>query len=705
MKLYSKLIFVGIFTSIGQISPAMAATEPEGQALTPQLDLSTVVMANQPIEQFPKNLVAQRPLTKSKVKLKRPKSLPVSIPAKPPNPTRDSSLEPIAPTGKKVLITEIDVQSAKGQLSPELREKVLQAIISRVGQTTTTEQLQQDVNAIQALGAFEAVKVQPQQASKGVKLTYIVSTFDTLRQINIKTLPAKTSSVISQAEVDQIFKEQYGQTLNAGALQEGIKKLNQLYKDRGYELAQIVNVENMTADGQVTLTAAEGVIEEVQVQFLDKERKAVDKNGKPITGATQAYIIAREAESKAGQVYNRKTVEKDLRRIYALGLFEDIGLKFAPGQTDPSKVVLQISVIERKTGSIVAGAGVSSSNGLFGSLSYQEQNLGGRAQKFGGEVQLGTRELLFDANFTDPWIGEDPHRTSYTLNVFQRRSQSLIFDGGPNNVFLPTADPAVDRQVPRVVRSGGGITFARPLNGNPYDDGGWKATAGIQYQKVAIQNSDGGTATVDSNGNDLSFSKTGQDDLLLVQLGLSQDLRNNTTDPTQGSLFRVGLDKSIPVGAANINLTRFRGSFTQYIPVSFINLDKGSQALVFNIQGGTVLGDIPPYEAFSLGGVTSVRGYDDGAVGSGKSFLQASVEYRFPIFSIVGGTLFADYGTDLGSGIDVPGNPAGTRGKPGSGFGYGAGVRVNSPLGPLRLDFGLNDKGESRIQFGIAERF
>jgi outer membrane protein insertion porin family len=710
MKLYSKLIFVGIFASAGNINSAMAASDPNGAGLetsATKIDLNTVVMANQPAAQLKQPLVARQTIKKSKAKVKRPpvkKVQPSTNNSPSLNP--DSSSEQTAPEGKKVIITEIDVQSAKGQLSPEMRAKILQAITSKVGQAATSEQLQQDVNAIQALGAFESIKVQPQQSGKGVKLTYLVSTFGTLRKINIQTLPAGTSSVIPQAELDELFKGQYGQTLNAADLQEGVKKLNQLYKDRGYELAQVVNVENMTADGSVTLTVAEGVIEEVQVEFLNKERKAVDDKGKPIVGATREFIITREAESKAGKVYNRKTIQKDLQRIYALGLFEDLGLKFAPGKDDPSKVVLQISVIERKTGSIVAGGGVSSSNGLFGSLSYQEQNLGGNAQKIGGEVQLGTRELLFDANFTDPWIAGDPNRTSYTVNVFQRRSQSLIFDGGLNGTFLPSPNPPdTDKQVPRVVRSGGGITFSRPLSGDPYSDGGWRATAGLQYQKVAIQDKDGATALKDSAGNDLSFSKTGQDDLLLVQLGLSQDLRNSVTDPTQGSLFRIGLDKSIPIGAANVNLTRLRGSFTQYVPVSLINLDKGSQAFVFNVQGGTVLGDIPPYEAFSLGGVTSVRGYDDGAVGSGKSFLQATAEYRFPIFSIVGGTLFADYGTDLGTGIDVPGNPAATRGKPGSGFGYGAGVRINSPLGPLRLDFGLNDKGESRIQFGIAERF
>jgi outer membrane protein insertion porin family len=112
---------------------------------------------------------------------------------------------------------------------------------------------------------------------------------------------------------------------------------------------------------------------------------------------------------------------------------------------------------------------------------------------------------------------------------------------------------------------------------------------------------------------------------------------------------------------------------------------------------------LPPYEAFSLGGPNSVRGFEDGGLGSGRSFLQATAEYRFPIVSILGGTIFADYGSDLGSGKSVPGDPAGTRLKPGKGLGYGAGVRIQTPL-PVQLNFGRNDLGENRIQFGLGDR-
>ncbi|MFM7471458.1 MAG: BamA/TamA family outer membrane protein, partial [Nodosilinea sp.] len=141
------------------------------------------------------------------------------------------------------------------------------------------------------------------------------------------------------------------------------------------------------------------------------------------------------------------------------------------------------------------------------------------------------------------------------------------------------------------------------------------------------------------------------------------------------------------------------------IPLDLIHLSDGPQALALNLQLGTIVGDVPPYDAFSLGGTNSIRGYDEGDVGTGRSYVQATAEYRFPVFSFLGMALFVDAGSDLGSGSAVPGAPGPSRGKPGGGFGYGAGVRVQTPLGPLRIDYGFNDQGQGRLHFGIGERF
>ena len=216
-------------------------------------------------------------------------------------------------------------------------------------------------------------------------------------------------------------------------------------------------------------------------------------------------------------------------------------------------------------------------------------------------------------------------------------------------------------------------------------------------------------AIFDSNGNiisqeiPLTVSPSGEDDLLLFKLGLQRDLRNSPLQPTKGSFFSVGVDQSAPIGEASILMTRLRTNYSYYIPIHLTGFSKKkkTETLAFNFQGGTILGDLPPYEAFTLGGSNSVRGYDEGRLGTGRSYVQASAEYRFPVFSVISGALFFDFGSDLGTNTLA----AQLLNKDGSGYGYGLGVRIQSPLGPIRIDYGINGDGDSRINFGIGERF
>jgi outer membrane protein insertion porin family len=650
-----------------------------------------------------KDLIALAKKPRKSIVRRKPAAKPVAQ-ATPPSATPTPGQAPATPVPadaqKPVLVSDIIIKSRQGTLSPDLEAKIRQVLTVKPGQPTTRAQLEQNLNAIRALGAFSSVEILPEDTAKGVRLSFVVAPYGVLTQVQIKTLPTNSSTVINQADIDRIFQPQYGKPLNAVELQAAIKQLNQLYQTQGYNLAQVVDVEELSADGKLNLVIAEGLIEDVQVRFLTKDGSLVDDKKQPIKGLTRPFIITREAELKPGKIFNRSTAEKDLRRIYGLGLFDDVRVSFAPG-TDPAKVILQLNVIERKTSSILAGGGISSTNGLFGSVTYNQLNVGGNAQKLGAEIQVGSLSTLYNINFSDPWIATDPNRTSYNVNIFQQRSLSLVFGGGKTPQFVPGTN-----DTPTIFRQGGGITFSRPLNGDPFSDSSVRASLGLQYQRVSTRDINGnGIVPKDTSGNDLSFSKTGSDDLLMMQFGLTQDLRNNFTDPTQGSLFKAGLDQSIPVGLGNILMTRARASFTNYTPVKLVNFTPGSQALVFNIQAGTIIGDLPPYEAFSLGGTTSVRGYEDGDVGSGRSYVQATAEYRFPLVSIVGGEVFFDYGSDLGTGSSVPGNPGGVRSKPGNGFGYGAGLRINSPIGPIRIDYALNNRSETRIQFGIGERF
>ncbi len=593
----------------------------------------------------------------------------------------------------QVLVSEVDVVTSNPQrpLTDELVNAVYGAVSTVPGRTATRTQLQQDINSVFRTGFFSNVRAEPSDTPLGVKVTFFVEPNPVLTQVDVRN-----RQVLPDEVVNEIFGPQYGEILNLRDLQNGVLDLNDWYQENGYVLAQVTASPQLTDDGVVTLIAAEGVIEEIEVRYIDTDGQTVDEDGDPLKGKTRDFIVTREFETKPGDVFQESAIQQDVGRAFGLGIFDDIRLSLDPGDEDPQKVKLIVNIAERDTGSIGASLGFNLRGDLFGQLSYNEDNFGGNNQKLRTEGRVTTRgDFLFDVSFTDPWIANDPYRTSYTTSLFNRRATSLIFDNGPIDVELENGSG----DTPRINRLGTGISFSRPL------DDGLSLSLGAQYERVAVLDGDGDVTPRDEFGNLLSASSNGRDDLLTVQFGAVLDKRNNPLAPTSGSLVRLGTEQSVPIGSGNIFYNKIQGSYSQYIPVNFLGADDGRETIAFNLQGGTAIGEIPPYEAFPLGGGNSVRGYEEGAVGSGKSYALGTVEYRFPLFSeFLNGALFADYGTDLGSGDAVPGNPAGLRGKPGSGFGYGAGVRVQTPLGALRLDYGLSNEG-SRFHFGFGERF
>ncbi|EDX85444.1 outer membrane protein, OMP85 family, putative [Synechococcus sp. PCC 7335] len=312
----------------------------------------------------------------------------------------------------------------------------------------------------------------------------------------------------------------------------------------------------------------------------------------------------------------------------------------------------------------------------------------GGVNAFGVEVDYGYR--LDDSS-------------GIVVNFANQRGVETEFDEGEIDIDTPSGDD------PWVHRIGGGAAYFRRFNP------ALSASAGLAYQRVTVRDGafSGDTFAFDEVGNPLTVSDSGADDLLTIKLVGALDYRDDPIDPASGSRLLVGIDQSIPVGNAGIFFNRISGSYTHFIPLNLFGFAQGNRTLVLNAQGGTIIGDAPPYETFSLGGPNSIRGYSRGEVSSGRSFVQATAEYRFPIANFstfnrainLGGTLFTDFGSDLGSGDTVIGVPAEARDKPGSGFGGGIGLRAVTDFATGRAELGVNDQGDINVLFSVGDRF
>ena len=225
----------------------------------------------------------------------------------------------------------------------------------------------------------------------------------------LTSVDVRNRQVLPDEVIDEVFADQYGEILNLRDFQNSVLDLNEWYQENGYVLAQVAPApQQQSDDGTITLIATEGVVESLEVRYINADGETMDEDGNPIRGKTRDFIITREFETQPGDVFQESVVRDDLGRAVGLGILEDIRLSLDPGDEDPSKVKVIVNIAERDTGSIGASLGFNLRGDLFGQLSYNEDNFGGNNQKLRTEGRVTTRgDFLFDVSFTDPWIAGD----------------------------------------------------------------------------------------------------------------------------------------------------------------------------------------------------------------------------------------------------------------------------------------------------------
>ena len=170
------------------------------------------------------------------------------------------------------------------------------------------------------------------------------------------------------------------------------------------------------------------------------------------------------------------------------------------------------------------------------------------------------------------------------------------------------------------------------------------------------------------------------------------DSRDNIYEPTRGRRISYTAQWAGHGLGGDFDFYKFTAEMRAYKKVGSKNV------LAFRARGGFIQGDAPYSQLFTLGGADTLRGYEDDQF-RGKNMYNATLEFRFPIVKKVSGVLF----TDIGDAWDAPNVPWYKNTKSFN-YGVGAGVRITTPIGPVKLDYGVG-KDKKKFHFSFGTQF
>lgn len=485
-------------------------------------------------------------------------------------------------------------------------------------------------------------------------------------QYRIKTVTIKGDLIVPEQELFELLKSTERELYNRENIRLDINAISDVYANKGFANVQVnpqINKDSQSHSMDITYTITKGD----PVYF---NRVIITGNNK-----TRDKVVRREIRVIEQELYNKDAIQRSFKNLERLDFFSNVDIKQT--KTDiPNQRNLQIDVVEKETGNFSIGGGFSSNDGAFLMGSVEERNLFGRGHEVKFSAKLASETVLYDISFFEPYLFDT--RVSAGFRLYKEDKEYDHYDKEAIGASVNAGYRLID-----------------------YLSVGLKY--GIEDYEVSSVD------TANSNMTPGSFLTSS------ITPFIKWDSRDRRFLATEGMYHKFSIEYAGEFLGGDIDYTKYMMSNSFYIPIfwKFVGVLHFEGGYLDDRTGNQI--DID-FARFYLGGMNSLRGFDryeiDGKRSGdvkdigGEKFVQFNAELVFPLVEDyqLYGVLFYDRGDVYRTSDDIDLTDQYSS--------AGAGIRWNSPVGPIRIEYGwvlegkdLRDRGDSQVEFSVGASF
>ena len=542
------------------------------------------------------------------------------------------------------VVSKVDVKG----LEKISKEEALKNVKVKEGDQFIPQEAIDGAQKIFQTGLFASVEPSVErEANNTVAITYIVEENPIVKDIEISG-----NTLFTEAQLEQALGIKEGELLNGNLLNPDNNGIIKLYNKGGYTTARIETI-NVSKEGDIKIGLTEGMVDSVVFKKVNSKRENERSTEYKAKLRTKPYIFERSQSVKPGEILESKNVEATIRDLYRTGIFTSIEPVVSGSETDPNARSVEFLVEERPTTTINGSISYGTSVGLVGGLKLADTNFLGRGQEASINLEASNKgDKTFDISWFDPWL-KNTERVQAGGSIYWR--ESVDDNAGPLDVE-------------KVRKIGTRWTIGKGLNDKIYV----RLSARYDHYKEIL-----GSKQINDTYN-----------LIALTPSLIYDSRDNSFAPTKGIYSTLTYEKGDLIKDKR-KYDQFEADLRAYHHTFF----KDKNVMAYRVVWGSTGSGTPDALRFSIGGAETLRGYEYGKF-EGFNKFHATVENRTQINKTLQFVTFFDIGNAWQKSTVVGGRKINTPDRHNaSNFadlkkGVGVGIRLNTPIGPLRFDYG-----------------